>query len=109
MEPTYSEMVRIGWAIWWRAVGSFLLLLFVINLVLLLLVPELVRAGPSVWASVVPIAVSTVVSVFLIMPFVVRALLGKSFRGGRLHVAFREEHGAPHERVPRPSGTEGRG
>ena len=82
--PRYRVLVLIGWRIRWQAVGSFLLLLFVANLVLLSWLPELTRTGPSLWALLLPLITVTGLVAFLIMPSVVRALLNKSFAGVRL-------------------------
>ena len=53
-EPTYEELLRMGWALFWRGVGSFIILLFGVNILILLLVPELTRTEPSFWVAVLP-------------------------------------------------------
>ena len=79
--PTYVESLKIGWAIFWRTVGSFIALLFAINLGLLFLVPELSRAGPSIWIALVPLGVVSGVCLFVVMPHVARMLLDRPFHG----------------------------
>ena len=85
-EPTYEELVRMGWALFWRGVGSFVLLLFGANILVLSLMPELTRAGPSLWVALVPLGLVTVLCTFLVMPFVARRLVRVPFRG--FHVQF---------------------
>jgi hypothetical protein len=84
--PTYEESVRLGWALFWRGVGSFVLLLFGINILLLFLMPELTRTSPSFWVTFLPLLLVTLLCTFLIMPFVVRKLMQRPFRG--FHVEF---------------------
>jgi hypothetical protein len=85
-EPTYEELLRMGWALFWRGVGSFVLLLFGANILVLLLMPELTRSGPSLWVTLLPLAMVTLLCTFLVMPFVVRRLVHTPFRG--FHVQF---------------------
>ena len=85
-EPTYQESIRIGWTLLWRCVGGFLALLFAVNLLLLFLMPELTRTEPSVWMSLLPVSVAAIISLFVIMPFIVRAVLTKPFHG--FHIQF---------------------
>ena len=85
-EPTYEELLRMGWALFWRGVGSFVLLLFGANILVLLLMPELTRTSPSFWVALLPIAMVTVLCTFFVMPFVVRKLVRTPFRG--FHVQF---------------------
>jgi hypothetical protein len=82
--PRYWESVAIGWRIFWRAVGGFLLTLTAANLVLLNLLPELTRSDPSLWALVVPLFAATTLTCLAVMPLVARALLKKRFGGFRL-------------------------
>lgn len=84
--PTYSESLRIGWTILWRGTGSFLLLLILCNILILTVLPELQRTGPSLWATLFPLAIVTCVATFGIMPFVVRTLFTGSYRG--FHLQF---------------------
>jgi hypothetical protein len=84
--PTYQESVRIGWTVLWRCLGGFLLLLFAVNLVILSAMPELTRTEPSLWISLLPVGVAAVISLFLIMPVIIRAMLSKSFHG--FHLRF---------------------
>ena len=84
--PGYGVLVLIGWRILWQAVGSFLLLLFLTNLALLAVLPELTRTGPSWWALLSPLFVVTVIVALLVMPVIVRAMLAASFAGYRLHL-----------------------
>lgn len=85
-EPTYREAVIIGWSILWRTVGSFLLLLFLMNLAIFALLPELTRTGPSWWALGLPLVIVTALAASLIMPLVVRAVVLKPFRD--FHLEF---------------------
>jgi hypothetical protein len=85
-EPTYQESIRIGWTLLWRCVGGFLALLLAVNLFIVFMMPELTRTEPSVWMSLLPVGVAAVISLFAIMPFIVRAMLTKSFRG--FHIRF---------------------
>ena len=83
-EPRYREAVLIGWSILWRVAGGFLVLLLLMNLTILALLPELTRTGPSLLALLVPVAASTVAAALIVMPMVVRSIIGKSFPGFRL-------------------------
>jgi hypothetical protein len=85
-EPTYQESVRIGWTLLWRCLGGFLVLLFAANLLILSAMPELTRAEPSLWISLVPVCVAATILLFGIMPVIVRAILSKSFHG--FHLRF---------------------
>jgi hypothetical protein len=85
-EPTYDELLRMGWAVFWRGVGSFVVLLFGVNILILLLMPELDRTGPSIWVALLPLALVTLLCTFLVMPFVARTLVRIPFRG--FHVQF---------------------
>ena len=85
-EPTYVESVRLGWALLWRGVGSFIVLLFGANVLVLFLIPELTRTGPSFWVALLPLGTVTILCTFLVMPFVVRRLVRIPFRG--FHVQF---------------------
>jgi hypothetical protein len=91
--PTYQESIRIGWTLLWRCVGGFLALLFAVNLFLLFLMPELTRTEPSVWIALLPVSVAAIISLFVVMPFIVRAMLTKSFHG--FHIQFRRDSEAP--------------
>lgn len=85
-EPTYRESVSVGWALFWRIVGSFMLLIFAMNGTLIFLFPELSRTGPPLWVALFPFLTATLLCTFLVMPYVVRRLLRTSFRG--YHVQF---------------------
>jgi hypothetical protein len=80
-QPTYDESLRLGWAVFWRGVGSFVLLLFGVNIVLIWLLPELTRTSPSLWIAMLPLVIVTLLCTFLVMPFVVRTLVTTRFRG----------------------------
>jgi hypothetical protein len=67
-EPTYAELLRMGWAMFWRGVGSFIVLLFSMNVLILFLMPELTRTEPSFWVAVLPLAMVTVLCTFVTMP-----------------------------------------
>jgi hypothetical protein len=92
-EPTYQESIRIGWTLLWRCVGCFLALLFAVNLFLLFIMPELTRTEPSVWMALFPVSVAAIISLFVVMPFIVRAVLTKSFHG--FHIRFMRDSDAP--------------
>ena len=93
--PTYQESVRIGWTLLWRCLGGFLALLFAANLLVLYVMPELTRAEPSLWISLLPVGVAAIISLFVIMPVIVRAMLSKSFHG--FHLRFiRDNASSPH-------------
>lgn len=93
--PTYQESVRIGWTVLWRCLGGFLALLFAVNLLILYAMPELTRAEPSLWVSLLPVGVAAVISLFVIMPVIVRAMLNKSFHG--FHLCFvRDNKSSPY-------------
>ncbi len=79
--PTYRETVAIGWRIFWQAVAGFLLILFLVNLALLRLLPELTRTGAPYWALAVPLFVAAAVLLFVLLPLVARGLLTKPFDG----------------------------
>ena len=85
-QPTYEESVRLGWALLWRGVGSFVLIMFAGNIGLLFLIPELTRTVPTLWIALLPLAFATLISAFLIMPFVVRRLVKAPFKG--FHLSF---------------------
>ena len=91
-QPTYRESIRIGWTVLWRCLGGFLALLFAVNVLLLSLMPELTRAQPSIWISLIPVTAAAFMSWFVIMPFVVRGLLSKSYRG--FHLEFVRDEAA---------------
>lgn len=93
--PTYQELVRIGWTVLWRCLGGFLALLFAANLLLLTALPELTRAEPSVWISLLPVGIAAIVLLFVVMPSIVRAMLGKSFHGFRLRFIRDNESSSP--------------
>ena len=99
-KPTYQESVRIGWTLLWRCLGGFLALLFVVNLAILYVMPELTRAEPSLWISVIPAGVAGAISLFVIMPVIVRAMLSKSFHGFHLRFIRDNESSARVETTP---------
>jgi hypothetical protein len=97
-EPTYQESIRIGWTLLWRCVGGFLVLLIAVNLFLLFIMPELTRTEPSVWMALFPVSVAAIISLFVIMPFIVRAVLAKSFHG--FHIRFiRDREASTYTRI----------
>jgi hypothetical protein len=95
-EPTYRESVSVGWALFWRTVGSFMLLMFAMNGMLLYLFPELTRSGPPLWAALLPFILVTLLCTFIVMPYVVRDLFRSSFCG--FHVRYVRE--SPDRRPP---------
>lgn len=90
MKPSYWETVAIGWRILWQGIGGFVLALFLANLILLGWLPELTRTGPSYWALAFPLVTASVLSLFIVLPLVVRGLLRRPFATFRL-VVKREE------------------
>jgi len=100
--PTYQELVRIGWTVLWRCLGGFLALLFAANLLLLTAMPELTRSEPSWLISMLPVGIAAIVLLFIIMPAIVRAMLGKSFHGFRLRF-IRDNESSPAEGTVGPS------
>jgi len=80
----YWETVAIGWRIFWQGIGSFILLLFVANLLLLGFLPELTRTGPSYWALAFPMIFASTLSLFVLLPLVARGLTRKPFGSFRL-------------------------
>ena len=92
-QPTYRESVQLGWTLLWRCVGGFLALLFAVNLLLLFLMPELTRTEPSVWMSLLPVGVAGIISLLVLMPFIVRGMVTKSFHG--FHLRFVRDGGSP--------------
>ena len=76
----------MGWTLFWRGVGSFVLLLLVVNLALVWWLPELSRTSPSLWIALLPLVIVTLLCTFFVMPFVVRTLVNRHFRG--FHVQF---------------------
>jgi len=85
-EPTYWESLRVGWMLFWRIAGSFFAVIFLFNVWLLALFPEMTRGTPPVWTAAIPIMTATLLSLFLLMPWVVRAMLRKQFQG--FHIQF---------------------
>jgi hypothetical protein len=83
---SYWEMVAVGWRIFWQGIGGFVLTLFLGNLVLLSSLPELTRADPSYWALAIPLLTAFVLSLFIVLPFVVRGLIKGPFGTFRLVV-----------------------
>ncbi len=82
--PGYWESVRIGWPLLWRGTGTVVVLLFVANMALLGVLPELSRTSPSPLALFVPLLLVGLVAAFVLMPLVVRAMLRRRYRGFRL-------------------------
>ncbi len=82
--PTYLELLRLGWMLVWRVAGSFLAVMFLLNSLVLSLIPELMRTGPSLWATLFPTVTATLISVFVILPLIAGSMLGKQFRGFRI-------------------------
>ena len=86
MKLSYWEMVAVGWRILWQGIGGFVLSLFLANLVVLSVFPELTRADPSYWALAVPLLGALVLSLFVLLPLVVRGLIKGPFGTFRLVV-----------------------
>jgi hypothetical protein len=96
-ELTYSERVRVSWLLFWRGVGGFFALLYAITFLLLLTEPEILRATPSPWATLLPLIVAIPIALFGLMPLIVRGLVRKPFSGFRLQVT-REPWSCPPDR-----------
>jgi hypothetical protein len=90
MSLTYWEMVAVGWRILWQGIGGFVVTLLLGNLILLSVLPELTRTDPSYWALLVPLLTALVLSLFVVLPFVVRGLIKGPFGTFRL-VVTRDE------------------
>lgn len=101
--PTYSESLRIGWTLLWRGTGSFFLLMILCNLLILTMLPELQRTGPSLWATVFPLAIVTCVATFGIMPFIVRTLFTASYKSFHLQLVRNVQPTVPEESASRES------
>ena len=86
MSLTYWEMVAVGWRILWQGIGGFVVTLLLGNLILLSVLPELTRTDPSYWALLVPLLTALVLSLFVVLPFVVRGLIKGPFGTFRLVV-----------------------
>ena len=86
MKLNYWEMVAVGWRILWQGIGGFVVTLFLGNLVVLGVLPELTRSDPSYWALAVPLLGAFVLSIFVLLPLVVRGLIKGPFGTFRLVV-----------------------
>lgn len=84
MNLSYWESVTVGWRILWQGIGGFVLSLFLGNLVILGVLPELTRSGPSYWALAVPLLAAFALSLFVLLPLVVRGLITGPFGTFRL-------------------------
>ena len=79
-------MVTVGWRILWQAIDGFVLVRCLGNLLVLGMLPELTRADPSYWALAVPLLTALVISLFVLLPLVVRGLIKGPFGTFRLVV-----------------------
>jgi hypothetical protein len=86
MNLSYWELVTVGWTILWQGIGGFVLTLLFGNLIILGLLPELTRAGPSYLALAVPLLMASALSLFVLLPLVVRGLIKGPFGTFRLVV-----------------------
>jgi hypothetical protein len=86
MKLSYWETVAIGWRILWQGIGGFVLALFIGNLLVVGFLPELTRTGPSYWALAIPLLAASALSLFVVLPLVVRGLVTGAFRTFRLAV-----------------------
>lgn len=102
--PGYWESVRIGWPLLWRGTGTVLVLLFVANLALLGVLPELSRTSPSPVALLAPLLLVGLVATFVLMPLVVRSMLRRRYRGFRLALVQEDEERSAHDREERSPG-----
>jgi len=87
---TYWESLLIGWRILWQGIGGFVFALFLGNLAVVGMLPELTRTGPSYWALVFPLLIASAFTLFVLLPFVVRSLINASFGSFRLVVQRNE-------------------
>ena len=85
--PTYLESLRLGWMLVWRVAGSFLAVMFLLNSLVLFLIPELMRTGPSLWAILFPAGTAALISVFVSMPLIAGSMLTKHLQSVRQAVA----------------------
>ena len=90
MHLSYWEMVTVGWRILWQAIGGFIVILVLGNFAVLGMLPELTRTDPSYWALAVPLLTALGLSLFVLMPLVVRGLIKGPFGTFRL-VVTRDE------------------
>lgn len=79
-------MVAVGWRILWQGIGGFVPTLFLGNIIVLSVLPELTRTDPSYWALAVPLLGAFVLSLFVLLPLVVRGLIKGPFGTFRLVV-----------------------
>jgi hypothetical protein len=86
MNLSYWETVAVGWRILWQGIGGFVLMLVLGNLLLLSVLPELTRTGPSYLALLVPLLTAVILSLFVVLPLVVRGLIKGPFGTFRLVV-----------------------
>lgn len=99
-EPTYTQALKIGWAVLWRCVGSFLGVLFGLNLFVFWMMPELMRTEPSIWMAVLPLGVAALLCLIGIMPFVIRSILHTRYGPFRLRLVRESE--SREEEVTKP-------
>ena len=83
---SYWERVAVGWRILWQGIGGFVLSLVLVNLMILSLLPELTRSSPSYWVLAVPLFAALLLSLFVLLPLVVRGLITGPFGTFRLVV-----------------------
>jgi hypothetical protein len=86
MKLSYWEMVAVGWRILWQGIGGFVPTLFLGNIIVLGVLPGLTRTDPSYWALAVPLLGAFVLSLFVLLPLVVRGLIKGPFGTFRLVV-----------------------
>jgi len=86
MRLNYWETVTVGWRILWQGIGRFVVTLLLGNLTILGVVPELTRTDPSYWALAVPLITACALSLFVVLPLVVRGLIASPFGTFRLVV-----------------------
>ena len=86
MSLSYWEMVAVGWRILWQGIGGFVVTLVLGNFFLFSVIPELTRADPSYWALALPLVTAFVLSLFVVLPLVVRGLITGPFGTFRLVV-----------------------
>ena len=86
MSLNYWEMVAVGWRILWQGIGGFVVTLVLGNFFLLTVIPELTRTDPSYWALALPLLTACVLSLFVVLPLVVRGLITGPFGTFRLVV-----------------------
>ena len=86
MSLSYWERVAVGWRILWQGIGGFFLAVILGNLAIFSVLPEIDRMEPSYWALALPLLSASALSLFVLLPLVVRGLIAGPFGTFRLVV-----------------------